>query len=146
MGIANSIEIAASGMSAQRRRLEVIASNLANSQTTRTAAGGPYVKKLVMFEAADLERNNGSVFADALSRELRAVKVSNIVNDSRPPNRVFDPSHPDADGAGYVSMPNINVVEEMVNMIGAARSYEANLEVLKISKRMLSASLELAKV
>ncbi len=144
MGIAASMEIAASGMSAQRRRLEIIASNLANAQTTRTADGGPYMKKLVVFRSAGLESKGGSIFADELRRELRIVKVVGVVGDQRPPRKVFDPSHPDADATGYVLLPNINVVEEMVNMIGAARSYEANLEVLKTVKRMATAALGLA--
>jgi flagellar basal-body rod protein FlgC len=142
MGLNTSIEIASSGMSVQRRRLEVIAANLANAQTTRTADGGPYRKKLVVFGAAELDRLDGA-FAGEFRNQLRKVVVEDVVEDTRPPIEVFDPSHPDADAFGYVRMPNINVVEEMVNMLGAARSYEANLEVMKTSKRMATAALEL---
>lgn len=146
MGFTNSIEIASAGMSAQRRRLEVIASNLANSKTTRTAKGGPYVKKLVNFRTADLERADGSSFADSLRQELKSVEVNDIFEDSAPPLRMFEPTHPDANAEGYVLYPNINPVDEMVNMLGAARSYEANLEVLKTVKRLSNSALELAKV
>ncbi|HUX08842.1 MAG TPA: flagellar basal body rod protein FlgC [Acidobacteriota bacterium] len=142
MSLNTSIEIASSGMSAQRRRLEVIAANMANAHTTRTAEGGPYRKKLIVFSAAELDKLNGD-FAGEFRRQVRKVQIDRVVDDPRPPLEVFDPSHPDADQFGYVRMPNINVVEEMVNMIGAARSYEANLEVVKTSKRMSVAALEL---
>lgn len=142
MGVDNSIQIASSGMSAQRRRLEIIATNLANAQTTRTEEGGPFRKKLVVFNPVALE-SGSSGFASEFSRELRKVSVSDVIDDPRPPQSVYDPSHPDADASGYVQMPNINVVEEMVNMLGATRSYEANLEVLKTAKRLSSAALEL---
>jgi len=142
MGVNISIEIASSGMSAQRRRLEVIASNLANARTTRTAQGGPYRKKLILFKAAELE-SSGSAFGREFNRQLRKVSVTGVIDDPRPPLEVYDPSHPDADANGYVRMPNINVVDEMINMIGAARSYEASLEVMKTAKRMSNAALEL---
>ena len=146
MGFSNSIDIASAGMSAQRRRLEVIASNLANAKTTRTANGGPYVKKLVNFRTTDLERKGGGSFSDHLRQELKSVEVNDIFEDSAPPVMVFEPTHPDANAEGYVLYPNINPVDEMVNMLGAARSYEANLEVLKTVKRLSSAAQELAKV
>ncbi len=140
-----SIEIAAAGMSAQRRRLEVVASNLANAQTTATAEGGPYRKRMVVFRAVGLERVDDP-FARELRREMRSVRVARVFQDPRPPQQVFQPGHPDADEAGYVLMPNINIVDEMINMIGAARSYEANLEVLKTAKRMSAAALELTRI
>jgi len=127
MGVNISIEIASSGMSAQRRRLEVIASNLANAR---------------LFKAAELE-SSGSAFGREFNRQLRKVSVTGVIDDPRPPLEVYDPSHPDADANGYVRMPNINVVDEMINMIGAARSYEASLEVMKTAKRMSNAALEL---
>lgn len=145
MGLSGSIEIAASGMSAQRRRLEVIASNLANARTTRTADGGPYRKRTIIFRTLEIEHGAGS-FASQLNRHLNGVEVSEIIQDSSPPQREFNPTHPDADADGYVHMPNINAVDEMINMIGAARSYEANLEVLKTTKRMAAASLELIRI
>ena len=143
--MSSSIEIASAGMSAQRRRLEVVASNLANAQTTATAEGGPYRKRMVVFRAVGLERTSDP-FANELRREMRSVRVARVFEDPQPPQQVFQPGHPDADEAGYVLMPNINIVDEMINMIGAARSYEANLEVLKTAKRMGAAALELTKI
>jgi flagellar basal-body rod protein FlgC len=146
MGISSSIEIASAGMSAQRRRLEVIATNLANAKTTRTPEGGPYAKKMVIFRAEELEQKGlGGGFSAELDRELRSVAVDQVINDPQPPQRVFEPGHPDADADGFVLYPNINPIDEMVNMLGAARSYESNLEVLKTAKRMKSAALELAR-
>lgn len=145
MGVSNSMEIAASGLSAQRSRLEVIASNLANANTTRTARGGAYRKKLVLFRAAKLDNKPGTAFAGQLSRQLRTVAIDRVVDDPTPLQRVYQPGHPDADATGYVTMPNINVIDEMVNLIGATRSYEANLEVIKTGKRMSAAALELGR-
>jgi flagellar basal-body rod protein FlgC len=145
MGFSRSMDIAAAGMSAQRGRLEIIASNLANAQTTRTARGEAYRKKLVIFEAVGLQDDQGLAFVDQLQRELKSVKIDRIVEDRSPLQRVYQPNHPDADPQGYVLMPNVNIVDEMVNMIGATRSYEANLEVLQTVKRMAGAALELGR-
>ena len=140
-------KIAAAGMSAQRKRLEVIAANLANAKTTRTADGGPYRKKMVVFRGVGLERSASGIdsFQEQFKRELLSVKVDRVVDDTNPPNRVFEPNHPDADPEGYVLYPNINPVDEMVNMLGAARSYESNLEVMKTIKQLTNAALELGK-
>lgn len=146
MGFSASIEIASAGMSAQRRRLEVISANLANAKTTRTPDGGPYQKKLVVFRAAELEEKGTGSFADQFRDELLSVQVDRVITDDAPAQRVFEPGHPDADANGFVLYPNINPVDEMVNMMGAARSYESNLEVLKTVRRLSSAALELAKV
>lgn len=146
MGFSASVEIASSGMSAQRRRLEVIAANLANAKTTRTPDGGPYVKKLVVFRSTELDTRGVGTFADAFRRELTGVEVDRVITDEAPAQRVFEPGHPDADANGFVLYPNINPVDEMVNMMGAARSYESNLEVMKTARRLSSAALELAKV
>jgi len=138
------MDIASSGMSAQRKRLNVIAANLANAKTTRTPEGGPYRKKMLVFEANTINQGIDS-FRDEFTRELRKVGVRRVTEDREPPQLVFEPNHPDADQNGYVAYPNINPVDEMINMMGASRSYEANLEVLKTVKRLSGAALELGR-
>ncbi len=138
----NVFEVSASGMEAQRLRMNIIASNLANVQTTRTAAGGPYRRKDVVFTT------RANAFSGALdaSRDSYAVgvKVAGIINDSRPFKYAYEPGHPDADTSGYVAYPNVNAVEEMVNMISASRSYEANVTAFKASKEMANKALEIS--
>ena len=114
--------VSASAMEAQRMRMNTVASNMANAQSTRTEAGGPYVKKEVSF--ASMQINPGK------SDGLVGVKVNAVVEDQKPPMVIHDPGHPDADENGNVSMPNINVMEEMVNMMMALRAYEANVKAL----------------
>ena len=145
MSFSTSRQIAASGMSAQRRRLEVIATNLANAKTTRTPDGGPYKKKMVIFRSQQLERSGLNSFSDQFRNQLLKVQVDNVIEDTNAPQRVFEPNHPDADQNGYVEYPNINPVDEMVNMLGAARSYESNLEVMKTVSKISNAALELGK-
>lgn len=143
MSIFDILDIGSSGLAAQRIRQEIISSNLANASTTRTAEGGPYVKKDVVFTASKLG------FADALSSAmddgLRGVRVSEIIEDERAPQKRFQPGHPDADSEGYVSYPNINVIEEMVNMVEATRSYEANLSIMNATKSMAQGAIELGR-
>jgi flagellar basal-body rod protein FlgC len=130
-------KVSASALEAQRVRMNTIASNMANAQTTRTAAGGPYVRKDVVFS----EMPVNSKFAE----KLEGVKVSAVVPDNKPPLIVYDPGHPDADEKGYVSMPDINVMEEMVNMMMAVRAYEANVRAFNMSKGMYQKALELGR-
>lgn len=130
-------KVSASALEAQRMRMNTIASNMANAHTTRTAAGGPYVRKDVVFSAMPVN----SDFAE----KLEGVKVSNVVEDRKPPITIYDPGHPDADENGYVSMPNINVMEEMVNMMMALRAYEANIRAYNTSKGMYQKALELGR-
>jgi flagellar basal-body rod protein FlgC len=130
-------KVSSSALESQRIRMNTIASNLANAQTTRTENGGPYVKKDVVFSTMQVEPK-----AD---RSLEGVRVSGIVEDTKPPIVVYDPGHPDADENGNVSMPNINVVEEMVNMMMAFRAYEANVRAFNTSKGMYQKSLELGR-
>jgi flagellar basal-body rod protein FlgC len=131
-------KVSASALEAQRLRMNTIASNMANSQTTRSAEGGPYRKKEVLFEIMPIKSDS--------SNALQGVKVSGVVADSKAPTVVYDPGHPDADDDGYVSMPNINVIEEMVNMMMALRAYEANVKAFNISKGMYRKSLEIGRV
>lgn len=130
-------KVSSSALESQRIRMNTIASNMANAQTTKTDHGGPYVKKDVVFSTMPV-----NVKAD---RSLDGVKVSGIVEDTKPPIVVYDPGHPDADENGNVSMPNINVIEEMVNMMMAFRAYEANVRAFNTSKGMYQKSLELGR-
>jgi len=129
-------QVSSSALSAQRQRMNVIASNMANAQTTKTAEGGPYRKQDVVF-TADIQ--------DPGRPELTGVKVDSIVKDSSPFKTVYDPSHPDADKEGFVSMPNVSVIEEMVNMMMASRAYEASVTAFNISKAMYLKSIEMGR-
>lgn len=146
MDLLSSMEISASGLSAQRTRLNIISQNLANAQTTRTEQGGPYRRKVTIFKAEPftnhLERSMQTP-GYAPGRDPRdGVLVQGIEEDSAPFKKVYDPTHPDADKAGYVEMPNVNTVTEMVNLINAERSYEANITAVGASKRMAMKALE----
>lgn len=136
--------ISASGLRAQRLRMDVIAANLANAQSTRTPDGGPYRRRDVVLEAMP----QSGTFADMLAgggASSPGVRVARIVEDQHPPQLVFDPGHPDADAKGYVAMPNVNVVTEMVEMMSATRAYEANVAALNATKRLLEAALEIGR-
>ena len=135
--------VSASGLRAQRLRLDVIAANLANAQSTRTAEGGPYRRRDVVLEAVA----HGESFDDLLAPggTSSAVEVARIVDDTKPPRLVFEPGHPDADAQGFVAMPNVNVVSEMVDMMAASRAYEANVAALNATKRVLEAALEIGR-
>lgn len=130
-------KISASALAAQRERMNVIASNLANAHSTRSEEGGPYTRKDVMF-AAEPMGPDGSALA--------GVKVTGVVKDSSPYNMVYDPGHPDADAEGFVAMPNVNVIEEMVNMMMAFRAYESSVTAFNTSKAMFQKTLELGRV
>ena len=145
MNFLNALNISASGLTAQRLRMNVINSNLANMHTTRTAEGGPYVRKDVVFAAESAETGFGDVLQDQLKDGLNSVRVVGVVNDEKPPLLKFDPSHPDADERGYVRLPNINLMEEMVNLMSASRSYEANVTAIKATKSMASKALEIGR-
>lgn len=142
MDIFSAFKISASGLSAQRIRMNVIASNLANINTTRTPEGGPYKKKGVVFAAVPVFRE---LLDSELGKNLKGVKAVNIVESKNQPIQVFDPSHPDADDKGYVYMPNINSIEEMINMLSAARSYEANITAINAAKNMAVKALEIGR-
>jgi len=130
------LEVSASALDAQRQRMNVIASNMANVQSTRTEEGGPYKRKDVVFSAAMLESN---------PVELEGVNVVEIATDNTPPKVVYDPGHPDADKDGFVAMPNINIIEEMVNMMMAFRAYEASVSTFNMTKSMFMKTLELGR-
>jgi flagellar basal-body rod protein FlgC len=145
MDFFDSINASASGLSAQRLRMNLISGNLANVNTTRTKGGGPYRRKEAIFAAQPVNESFKKILADRQNRELSGVKVVRIYEDQNPPVMKYDPQHPDADEKGYVAMPNINVMEEMVNMISATRSYEANVTALKAAKDMAAKALEIGR-
>lgn len=135
MGGFSSFDISATGLFAQRTRLDVIANNIANAETTRTIEGGPYRRQHVTFQ-------------EALDDKLRVgagVEVESVEADPTPARMTYDPGHPDAGPDGYVAMPNVNVIEEMVNMTAATRSYEANVTAMNAAKTMFAAALEIGR-
>ncbi len=141
LGVFSAMEVAASGLSAERTRMNTIASNLANSHTTRTASGGPYKRIDPVFEAALLDQTQASSAGGAVS----LVRVSKIVEDSRPGQMVYEPGHPDANASGYVEYPNVNVVEEMVNMLTASRAYEAGVTSIESVKGMAKNAIDIGR-
>jgi len=151
MSFLNSIDVSASGLTAQRLRMDTIASNMANVETTRVANGtGPYRRHVVVFEAQDDTAYKGT-FETTLQDQINAlsgVKVKEIKElgeDQAPFRKVYEPSNPDADAQGYVNYPNVNVVEEMINMISASRAYEANTKVIEASRAMALKALEIGR-
>jgi flagellar basal-body rod protein FlgC len=129
--------VSASALAAQRQRMNVIASNMANAHSTSSAEGGPYRRQDVVFTTDPVTSGQES---------LTGVKVSGIVKDESPFKMMYDPSHPDADKDGFVAMPNVNIIEEMVNMMMASRAYEASVSAFNMSKAMFSKTLELGSV
>lgn len=148
MGMFDSFSVNASGLTAQRYRMDVISENVANANTTRTEDGTPYVRKVVTF--SEKEGNHSSfstIFGKATDRyQGQGVKVSGTYEDtSTEGNKVYDPSHPDADEDGYVTYPNVNIITEMTNLIDASRSYEANATAFDASKSMAQQGLQMGK-
>ena len=141
----DAIHTSSSGLSAQRLRMNLISGNLANVNTTRTKEGGPFRRKEAIFAARPIAESFKEILANRQKKQLSMVAVDRVIEDSYPPVMKYDPQHPDADEKGYVAMPNINVMEEMVNMISATRSYEANVAALKAAKEMASRALEIGK-
>lgn len=145
MDFMTAIDIGASGLKAERTHLNVISMNLANAKTTRTTSGGPYRRKEVVFKEADVETPFSKTMQTAQDRELKGVRTDAIRNDNRPLKQVYEPNHPDANKDGYVSYPDINVVEEMTNMLSAMRAYEANVSTITTSKNMFTKALEIGR-
>jgi len=147
MSILSSLGVSVSGMTAQRQRVNTISENIANVNTTRTPQGGPYRRRQVIFAAV----SNDRTFDEELRAQDRSldtatqVKVVGIVKDNRSPIMRFEPGHPDANEEGYVAMPNVNMMEEMVNLMEASRSYEANVAAFNASKSMWQAALDLGR-
>ena len=150
MGLFDSLEISATALTAERLRMDVTAENLANAQTTRGANGGPYRRKEVVLQQAAA---TGADFGSQLTVAMRGgngstpggVEVAAVAEDAAPNKMVYDPGHPDANPQGYVAMPNVDSVTEMVDLISSSRSYEANVTAMQASKQMFSKTLDLLR-
>jgi flagellar basal-body rod protein FlgC len=146
--ILSSLDVSASALTASRTQMSVTAENLANAQTTRTAEGGPYQRKSVVLQSADAAPRFGNVLAGAMDRGGMApagVEVAGIVGHEAPPRLVYDPGHPDANDDGYVAMPAVDSVTEMVDLIAASRAYEANVTAMQSAKQMFTRTLDLLR-
>ncbi|HEY8966584.1 MAG TPA: flagellar basal body rod protein FlgC [Candidatus Methylacidiphilales bacterium] len=138
-----AIDISSSGLQAERTRLEIVASNITNSVTTRGPDGQPYRRKEVVFAPVlDQAQQAGGIGA---GQKVSGVRVAKIVDDPTPFQKIYNPGHPHADAQGFVKMPNVNVVDEMVDMMTATRAYEANLEVIKNGRQMVSRAIQIAE-
>lgn len=147
MGYFSALETSASGLTAQRLRMDIISQNIANANTTRTDQGVPYCRKVVLFASRE-ETKPFSEYLSGASREklgLKGVRAVKIVEDRTPFRRVYEPGHPDADEDGYVLMPNVDIATEMVNMISATRAYEANVTAINATKAMTMKALDIGK-
>ena len=145
MSIVSAMEIIASGLTASRLRMNLVASNLANANTTRSAEGGPYRRRDAVYRAVQLELPFDRVLEDRMHDSLRGVAVTDVAIDPRPPRTVYDPGHPDADDKGMVQLPNVNVVEEMVDMIMASRTYEAGVTSMQSVKSMADRAIRIGR-
>ena len=150
MGLFDSLDISGSALSAERLRMDVTAENLANANTTRGANGAAYRRKVVVLEQQ--AGGGGATFGNTLAAEMRrgggkptGVQVAAIAEDTTPNRRVHDPGHPDADAQGYVEMPNVDSVAEMVDLISASRAYEANVTAMQAAKSLFTKTLELLR-
>lgn len=139
----STLRISASGLSAERLRMDTIASNIANATTTRGENGQPYIRKVAVFqENLDRELNSST---GKMEDNLLGVKAVGIVNDTSPLKKVYDPTNPDAGSDGYVTMPNVNIMNEMADMISSTRAYEANVSAMTSEKSMFMKALEIGK-
>jgi flagellar basal-body rod protein FlgC len=146
MNLFGLLQVTGSALLAQRERAEISASNLANADTTRTIDGGPYKRQNVIFAAAHpLSNGFAATLASFSDLHTQTVQVAGVVQDETAPVRRYDPGHPDADAAGYVSYPNVNPVEESVNLMEAARSYQMNVSALQTTKAMIQAAISIVQ-
>ena len=143
MSLFSSLSVSGSGMSAQRSRAELLVENLANAETTRTPEGGPYRRKDVVFEEDASAGSFSSELNSAIGTSAPGVTVSQVVVDDSEPDLRYMPGHPDADKNGYVAFPKINTAEDMVDLLGASRNYEANVAAISAVKDMIQKSLDL---
>ncbi len=146
MSLFNLMSVSASGMQAQRLRAETIVENLANSETTRTADGGPYKRKDVVMRSGETDSPFSAVFQSSMQSGVSGVSVSEIIEDSRPGELRYQPNHPDANDKGYVAYPHISPAEEMADLMDASRSFEANTAAMSAVKDMVSKSIDLLKI
>ena len=144
MSLFSALSVSASGMAAQRTRAELLVQNMANSETTRTPEGGPYRRKDVVFQSQQAEGSFASMFQGEAGT-LTGVGVAEVITDTREPERRYLPGHPDADKDGYVAMPRVNPAEDMVDLMGTSRSYQANIAAMGAVKDMIHRSLDLLR-
>lgn len=145
MSVFKTFRIAASGLTAERLRMDTIANNLANANTTRTEEGGPYRRQVPVFAPVLSGKMGGVQVPIQRSFTGGGVQVVGVISDPSPPRLVYDPQHPDANGDGYVEMPNVHVVKEMVDLITATRAYEANIIAINSAKSMAQKALEIGR-
>ncbi len=146
MGFFNSINISASGLTAERLRMDVMSKNIANVNTTKTASGTPYRRQVVVFQEAEGKPSFSQYLSEASKGTMGGgVKAAAIQEDKSPFKMVYEPGHPDADEEGYVRLPNVDIMTEMVNMITASRAYEANVTALNSTKSMAMKALEIGR-
>jgi len=141
MNFLKSLETSASGLYAQRKRMDIIASNLANIETTRTEKGGPYRRKMVVMRTAEMDQDFDTIF----NSNVKGVQIDDIVEDQTPFKKVYNPSHPDADGNGYLYKPNVDLIVETTNMLMARRAFEANIAAIKATRQMAIKALEIGR-
>jgi flagellar basal-body rod protein FlgC len=144
MSLFSALSVSASGMAAQRTRAELLVQNMANSETTRTPEGGPYRRKDVVFQSQPAEGSFAAMYQGEAGM-LTGVGVAEVVTDTREPERRYMPGHPDADKEGYVAMPRVNPAEDMVDLMGTSRSYQANIAAMGAVKDMIHRSLDLLR-
>ena len=145
MSLLSALSVSASGMSAQRTRAQLLVENIANSETTRTAEGGPYRRKDAIFSSTPVPSAFSSVLDEQLNSSQMGVTVSGISVDTRDPERRYMPGHPDADKDGYVAMPRMNPAEDMVDLMGASRGYQANVSAIAAVKDMIQRSIDILR-
>ncbi|OJV64698.1 MAG: flagellar basal body rod protein FlgC [Clostridiales bacterium 38-18] len=146
MGFFNSINVSASGLTAERLRMDLISENIANANVTRTASGTPYRRKVAVFRAQEANSFEQVLNTASGTGSLgNGVEVAGIIEDQSPFKKEYNPTHPDADENGYVNLPNVEVVNEMINMISASRAYEANITAVNATKSMAMKALEIGK-
>lgn len=145
MSLLTSLKISASGLAAQRKRMDSISSNIANAQTTKTAEGGPYRRKEVVFGAEPARESFSEILNGQLDELAQKVHATEVISTDDPPILKYEPHHPDANEKGYVAYPNINVMVEMANMIEASRAYEANISAMNTVKGMAMKALEIGR-
>lgn len=145
MSLFTALSVSATGLTAQRQRAELLVENLANAETTRTSDGGPYRRKDAVFATSAVDAPFGSVYAEEMNQPGSGVRVSEVIEDTRDPERRYMPGHPDADKEGYVKLPNVNPAEDMVDLMSASRNYQANVTAMNAVKDMIHRSIDLLR-
>ena len=145
MSLLSALSVSASGMAAQRTRTELLVENIANSETTRTAEGGPYRRKDAVFTSTPVASAFSSLLDEQLGGSLMGVTVAGVSVDTQAPERRYMPGHPDADKDGYVAMPRVNPAEDMVDLMGASRGYQANVSAISSIKDMIQRSIDILR-